>query len=389
MLRVTTAEAPQQKPQEEPRQERHGAFAALTYRDFRLYLGGQLLANTGTWMRSIAQDWLVYALTHSSTAVGMTIALQFLPLLVLGMHTGALADRLPKRHILILTQVLNAVTTAALAAITIAGTVRPVHVYAFALLSGVIFAYDSPARQAFVADVVPASKLRAAISLTAAVFQSTRLIGPAAASLLIQTVGTGWVFAVNALCYVAPTIGLLRLKPEPALPLARHPGALRETARYVRSRPDVAWTIFLVGMLGNFGLNFPITLTAMARSTFHGNAGLYGLFNVVLAIGSAAGAVLAGAGLGANPRLRTIAAAAAAFGLLEVAAAGAPDLDVFLVLLIAMGLSNLAFQAMSNALVQLAVDSELRGRVMALYLLVFIGGTPVSAPFIGALTNHF
>jgi MFS family permease len=378
---VTTAEAIRQ-----PR----GAFAALTSRSYRIYLGGQSLANTGTWMQSIAQDWLVFDLTHSSTCVGVTMALQFLPILLLGLHTGAVADRRPKRRILLTTQTLNAAATAALAVITIAGAVHPADVYAFALLSGLIFAFDAPARQAFVAEVVPDSQLRAAIAMNAAVFQATRLIGPAIATLLIASVGTGWVFAVNAACYAGPVIGLLRLRPAdlvPAPPARREAGSLRATARYLRRHPDVVRTIFLVGMFGTFGLNFPIVLTAMAKSTFGGNAGTYGLFNIALAIGSAAGALLAGAA--AHPRPRVLVLSAAAFGLLQTAAAVAPDLAVFVALLVGMGFTNLAFQSMANASVQLAVDSRLRGRVMGLYMLAFIGGTPIGAPLIGALTSQF
>jgi len=225
------------------------------------------------------------------------------------------------------------------------------------------------------------------------VFQATRLIGPALASLLIVSAGTGWVFAVNAVCYPGPTIGLLRLagtgpaRPSARQPGAQHPGALRAAVRYVRRRPDIVRTIVLVGMLGTFGLNFPIVLTAMAKSAFGGSAGLYGLFNLILAIGSAAGALLAGAC--ARPRALVLVLSAAAFGLLQVAAAIAPDLATFLPLLAAMGFVNLVFQAMANASVQLSVDPDLRGRVMGLYLLVFIGGTPIGAPVIGALTNQF
>jgi MFS family permease len=380
---VTTAEAIRQ-----PR----GAFAALTSRGYRIYLGGQSLANTGSWMQSIAQDWLIFSLTHSSAAVGVTMALQFLPILALGLHTGAVADRLSKRRILLTTQTLNAATTGTLAVITIVGLTRAADVYAFAFASGLVFAFDAPARQAFVAEVAPAGRLPAAIALNAAVFQSTRLIGPAVASLLIASVGPGWVFAVNAACYIGPTIGLLRLRPSDLVPAPVAPqtsGALRTAVRYVRRRPDVMWTIFLVGVLGTFGLNFPIVLTAMAKSTFHGGASTYGLFNIVLAIGSAAGALLAGARAGIRSGPRIIALSGAAFGLLQIAAATAPGMAVFLPLLAAMGFVNLAFQAMANASVQLAVDPELRGRVMGLYMLVFIGGTPIGAPIIGALTNHF
>ena len=378
---MTTAETDRQA---------RGAFAALSSRSYRIYIGGQSLANTGSWMQSIAQDWLTFSLTHSSTAVGVTMALQFLPMLLLGLHAGAVADRLPKRRILLTTQSLNAVATLALAAITISGLVRVADVYVFALLSGVIFAFDVPARQAFVTEVVPESRLRAAISLNAAVFQATRLIGPAIASLLIATAGTGWVFAVNAACYLGPTIGLLMLRPADLQPAPAAPedrGSVATAIKYLRGRPDLLWMIFLVGVLGTFGLNFPIVLTAMAKSTFGGGASTYGLFNIVLGLGSAAGAVLAGAGT--RPRTRAIVITAAAFGLLQATAALAPDLGLFLTLLIAMGFVNLICQAMANAAVQLAVDPELRGRVMGLYMLVFIGGTPIGAPVIGAITSHF
>jgi MFS family permease len=367
-----------------------GAFAALSSRSYRIYIGGQSLANMGSWMQSIAQDWLIFNLTHSSTAVGVTMALQFLPMLLLGLHAGAVADRLPKRRILLITQTLNGITTAALAVITITGAVRPTYVYGFALASGVVFAFDSPARQAFVTEVVSESRLRAAISLNAAVFQATRLIGPAIASVLIATAGTGWVFAVNAACYLGPTIGLLLLRPadlQPAQASVKAQSTVATAVRYLRGRPDVLWTIFLVGVLGTFGLNFPIVLTAMAKSTFGGNASTYGLFNIVLGLGSAAGAVLAGAG--ARPRTRAIVVTAAIFGILQAAAALVPDLPAFLVLLIAMGFVNLVCQAMANASVQLAVAPEIRGRVMGLYMLVFIGGTPIGAPIIGAVTSHF
>jgi len=378
---LTTAEVHRQ-----PR----GAFAALSSRSYRIYIGGQSLANAGSWMQSIAQDWLIFNLTHSSTAVGVTMALQFGPILLFGLHAGAVADRVPKRRILLITQTLSGIATAALAVITITGAVRPAYVYAFALASGMILAFDSPARQAFVTEVVPEGRLRAAISMNAAVFQAARLIGPAIASLLIATAGTGWVFAVNAACYLGPTIGLLMLRPselQPAPVVPKTRGSMAATARYLRRRPDVLWTIFLVGMLGTFGLNFPIVLTAMAKSAFGGNAGTYGLFNIVIGLGSAGGAVLAGAGT--RPRTRAIVASAAVFGALEAAAALAPDLAVFLALLVAMGFINLVCQAMANASVQLAVDPELRGRVMGLYMLVFIGGTPFGAPVVGAITSHF
>jgi MFS family permease len=366
------------------------AFAALKSRGYRIYLVGQSLASTGTWMQSIAQDWLVLRLTNSALAVGVVMALQFLPTLLLGVHGGHIADHYPKRTLLLLTQSVNAALTALLAVLTVIGAVRPAHVYVFALLAGLVFVVDAPARQVFMAEVVPAGLLRGAISLNSAVFQTTRLVGPALAGVLIGTVGTGWAFAVNALCYAGPIVGLLRLRPRdltPIEPATPEPHALRTTGRYVLQRPYLAWTIVLVGIVGTFGLNFPIVLTAMASGTFGGDAGMYAMFNIALAIGSIAGALLAGSR--PHTRLRLIVLTAAVFGLCQVAAAGAPDLPVFLALLVAMGLANLAFQAMANSSVQLWVDPRLRGRIMGLYLVVFAGGRPIGAPAIGAITNEF
>jgi MFS family permease len=365
-----------------------GAFTALRHRGYRIYVTGQSLASTGTWMQTIAQDWLVLRLTNSATAVGITMALQFLPALFLSVHGGLLADRCSKRRLLLGTQTANAVLTAALALMTISGVVRAEHVYAFALLSGLVFVVDAPARQVFVAEVVPPADLRSAIALNAAVFQTTRLVGPALASALIGTVGTGWVFAANAACYAGPIVGLLRLRPADLTPMpraVREPGALRSAGRYVLRRPRILWTIFLVGVVGTFGLNFPIVLTAMAERTFHGSAGLYGLFNMMLAIGSVCGALLAGSR--SSSRLRVIAVAGGLFGLAQALAALAPGRTSFLALLVCMGVANLAFQSMANSAVQLWVEPAMRGRVMGLYLLVFTGGTPIGAPLIGAITN--
>ncbi len=367
-----------------------GRFAALKSRGYRTYLIGQSLANTGTWMQSIAQDWLILRLTHSAFAVGIAMTCQFLPILLFGVYGGQLADRYPRRTILLLTQSANAGLTVLLALLTATGNVHPGHIYVFALLSGMIFAVDGPTRQAFMTDVVPPGLLRGAVSLNAAVFQSTRLVGPAVAGVLMGTVGTGWVFALNALCYAGPTIGLLRLGPadlNPSRLMAAGRGALRETGRHIAERPHVAWTIMLVGMVGTFGLNFPIVMTAMATQTFGGGAGMYALFNVMLAIGSVIGALLAA--MRATVRLRLIVVAAVAFGLSQIAAGVAPSIGIFLVLLVVVGLANLAFQAMANSSVQLWSDPRLRGRVMGLYMLVFTGGTPIGAPIIGAVTSQF
>jgi len=369
---------------------RFGTFAALRVPNFRIYLGAHAVASTGTWMQNIALEWLVLELSGSPAAVGITMALQFLPMLLLGMYGGVVADRYPKRTILLITQTLNGLLAAGLAVLTIGGHVQVGHVYVFALLAGLVFVVDNPTRQVFVNEVVPGRYVRNAIALNAAVFQTSRLVGPAVAGVMIATVGSGWAFAANAASYLAPIAGLLLIRTADLIrtpPVERAPGQLRSALRYVAERPHVAWTIVLVGVVGTFGLKFPVVLTAMADETFAGGAQLYGMFNVVLAVGSVAGALIAGGRT--RTRLRAIVLTGAAFGSAQVAAALAPELWVFFAALVAMGAVNLAFQAMANSSVQSWVDGNVRGRVMSLYMLAFVGGTPLGGPVVGWITDAF
>jgi MFS family permease len=373
-----------------PTTRRASTFAALRVPNFRIYLGAHAVASTGTWIQNIALEWLVLELTGSPTAVGITMACQFLPMLFIGMYGGLIADRYPKRAVLMLTQTLNGLLSAALAVLTITGQVRVEHVYLFALAAGLVFVVDNPARQVFVNEVVPQQYVRNAIALNAAVFQTSRLVGPAVAGVMIATVGTGWAFAANALSYVAPLVGLMVIRSAALLPapaLERAPGQMRSALRYVAARPHVAWTIVLVGVIGTFGLKFPVVLTVIAADTFAGGAQLYGLFNVVLAVGSVVGALVAGAR--PQSRLRTLVLAAAGFGAAQFAAALAPGLGTFLAALVVMGVVNLAFQAMANSSVQSWVAPEVRGRVMGLYMLAFVGGTPLGGPLVGWITAAF
>ena len=363
-------------------------FAALRTRNYRVHIAGQGVANAGFWMLQIAQDWLVLELTGSAAAVGVAMALQFLPMLLLGMHGGMLADRWPKRRTLAVTQSLNVLLAAALAVLTLTGRISVSLVYALTLASGLVFVVDNPTRQVFVGEVVPREHLRAAIAMNSAVFQASRLVGPAVAAALIDGVGLGWAFAATSACFLCPLLALAAIRPQeltPAAAASRAPGQLRSALRYVARRPHVAWTLALVAVVGTFGLNFPVVLTAMARDEFGGGAALYGAFNIALALGSIAGALFA-AGR-PTVRLRTVVLAGAVFGAAQAAAALVPGVPVFLVVLAGMGFSNLAFQAMANSSVQLWVEPELRGRVMGLYLLVFIGGTPIGAPLVGWLTE--
>jgi MFS family permease len=373
---------------------RSGTFAALRVPNFRIYVSAHAVASTGTWMQNIALEWLVLELSGSPAAVGITMACQFLPMLLLGMYGGMIADRYPKRLVLMITQTLNGILSGVLAVLTITGNIRVEHVYLFALAAGLVFVVDNPTRQVFVNEVVPERYVRNAIALNAAVFQTSRLVGPAVAGIMIATVGSGWAFAANAASYVAPLTGLLLIRSADLIrtpPVERAPGQLRSALRYVAERPHVAWTIVLVGVVGTFGLKFPVVLTAMADQAFAGSAvggaQLYGLFNVVIAVGSVAGALIAGGRT--HPRLRTIVLTGAAFGVAQFTAALAPGLGSFLAALVVMGMVNLAFQAMANSSVQSWVDADVRGRVMSLYMLAFVGGTPLGGPVIGWITDAF
>jgi MFS family permease len=373
---------------------RASTFAALRVPNFRIYVSAHAVASTGTWMQNIALEWLVLELSGSPAAVGITMACQFLPMLLLGMYGGMIADRYPKRNILMITQSLFGLLSAVLAVLTITGQIRVGYVYLFALAAGLVFVIDNPTRQVFVNEVVPERYVRNAIALNAAVFQTSRLVGPAVAGIMIATVGSGWAFAANAVSYLAPLTGLMLIRSADLIrtpPLERAPGQLRSALRYVADRPHVAWTIVLVGLIGTFGLKFPVVLTAMADESFAGSsvtgAQLYGLFNVVIAVGSVAGALIAGGRT--HPRLRTIVLAGAMFGVAQLAAALAPGLGVFLAALVAMGMVNLAFQAMANSSVQSWVDGDVRGRVMSIYMLAFVGGTPLGGPVVGWITDAF
>jgi len=364
-----------------------GTLAVLRVRDARVFFTGHALASVGTWMQSLAQDWLVLELTGSASAVGLTMALQFLPVLLLGLHGGAVADRFPKRRVLLVTQTATGLLSAVLAVLCLTGEVRPAHVYLLALAGGVVFAVDHPTRQVFVTELVPPGLLRGAVSLTAAVSQASRLVGPATGGLLISTAGIGWAFAATAVCSLGPLLALVAVRSAaPAAVPVRAPGQLRQALRHVAERPHVAWTVVLVGVVGTFGLNFPIVISGMARTTFGGGADLYGLLQVAVAAGSVTGALLV-AGR-ASTRLRLIVAMAAVFSLVQASASLAPGAVAFGAVLFVMGATNLAFQAMAGSSVQLWVEPSVRGRVMGLYSLALMGGTPVGAPLVGWVTEH-
>ena len=366
-------------------------FRSLRVRNYRLFASGQVVSLTGTWAQRVAQDWLVLTLSHSSgTALGVTTALQFLPMLLFGLYGGVLADRYDKRRILVGTQLAQGVLALVLGVLALTGNAELWHVYALASGLGLVTALDTPTRQAFVSELVGPDELPNAVGLNSATFNSARIVGPAVAGVAISTVGTGWVFLGNAISYLAVLAGLLLMRsgelfvtPRPP----RSPGQLVEGVRYVRSRPRMLVPILLVFVIGTFGLNFQITLSLIAKQTFHTGAGSFGLLTSALAVGSLLGA-LGSARRTGLPRVRTMLVAACLFGLLEVVAGFAPTFWVLAALLVPTGASVLTFTTTANAIVQLGAEPHVRGRVMALYLTVFIGGTPIGAPLVGLLAEH-
>ncbi|MGW1912766.1 MFS transporter [Streptomyces sp. NPDC002076] len=373
-----------------PTARKGSMFSSLRIRNYRLFFIGQVVSNTGTWMQRIAQDWLVLSLTGSSAAVGITTALQFLPMLLFGLYGGVLVDRLPKRPTLLVTQTAMAVTGLALAFLTLSGHVQVWHVYVAAFAVGLATVLDNPARQSFVSEMVGPEQLQNAVSLNSANFQSARLVGPAVAGVMITGVGTGWAFLANGLSFVAPITGLLLMRARELHAVRRAPrgkGQLREGLQYVAGRPELIWPIVLVGFIGTFGFNFPVWLSAYANGVFHSGAGSYSLFNTLMAVGSLGGALLAARR--GTARLRILIAAALAFGTLEVVAALAPSYWLFALLMVPIGVFGLTVNVTANTAVQMATDPAMRGRVMSLFMMVFMGGTPLGAPVVGWITDTY
>ncbi|MFD8725259.1 MFS transporter [Streptomyces sp. NPDC059629] len=373
-----------------PASRKSSMFGSLKVRNYRLFFAGQVVSNIGTWMQRIAQDWLVLGLTGSATAVGVTTALQFLPMLLFGLYGGVLVDRLNKRRALLVTQTSMALTGIALALLTLSGHVQVWHVYLAAFAVGLATVVDNPARQSFVSEMVGPDQLQNAVSLNSANFQSARLVGPAVAGLMITGVGTGWAFLFNGLSFVAPIVGLLLMRARDLYVVERAPrgkGQLREGLHYVAGRPDLIWTIVLIGFVGTFGFNFPVYLSAFADDVFHAGAGSYSAFNTLMAVGSLGGALLAARR--GTARMRVMIAAAIAFGALEVVAATAPSLWLFALFMVPIGMFGMTVNVTGNTTVQMGTDPAMRGRVMSLYMMVFMGGSPIGAPIAGWITDAY
>jgi MFS family permease len=372
-----------------PAAEHPSTFSSLRTRNFRLFVTGQAVAFTGAWVQRIAQDWLVLSLTGSATAVGITTALQFLPTVLFGLIGGTIADRFPKRRVLLCAQAGMMSTATTLAVLTLTHHVQVWHVYLIAFVLGTVISVENPTRQSFVTEMVGPDHLPNAISINASVFQLGALVGPAISGVLINAVGSGYAFAINACSYSASTTALLLIRERD---LYRAPGAgagrvrLRDGLRYAATHRSVLWPTVVVGVFGMFIMNLPVTLAAYAKTVFHSGASGYGLLSSVVAVGSMCGALISARR--PRTRLRTIVTVAFALAGLQMLGAAAPAEWSYCVVLLGVGAATLLLLTSANATVQLAADESIRGRVVSVYMLVFFGSGALGGPVMGLLDQH-
>jgi MFS family permease len=365
-------------------------FRSLRIRNYRLFFFGQLVSVSGTWMQQLAQDWLVLRLTNRSLPVGITTALQFAPVLVLGIWGGLIADRLDKRKLLLATQGAMAALALALGVLTATGVVRLWMIYLLALLLGVATSFDMPVRQSFVTEMVGPKELPNAVGLNSAVFNVGRIIGPAVAGVLIGIVGIAPAFLINAASYLAVMTSLWRMDPGKlyrSAPVERSRGQVRDGVRYVLATPTLRWTILLMGFVATLGLNFRVALPLLSRFTYHGGPSLYGILASLMAAGSVVGALTAASRT--KPSQRLLLWSIAGFGVSSLVMAALLDPVLAGIVLLPIGFFSIFWIATANTTVQLGSAPEMRGRVMSIYGLLLLGSTPIGALIIGWLSEHF
>ncbi len=369
---------------------KRNTFRSLENRNFKLYTCGQLVSVTGTAMQQVAQAWLVLSLTDSGFALGVTFALQFAPMLFFGVWGGLLADRLDKRRVLVFTQIAQGVLALALFALVAAGVVTLWMVYALAFLLGVATCLDLPTRQSFTSEMVGPELLSNAVALNSAVFNSGRLVGPAIGGLLIASVGVGVCFLINGLSYIGTVVALQLMRPADLhrqAPAAREKGQVREGFRYAWRHPVLRSTLLLITVIGTFGFNFVVVMPLLAKDTFGGGARLLGTLTSLLGFGALIGALTAAHRK--EPTRGVLLGGAGAFGVTALLVSAAPNAIVAGTLLVALGAAMMIFLATANSTLQLTSEPHMRGRVMALYGLVFLGSTPVGGPIVGYISEHF
>jgi MFS family permease len=365
-------------------------FSSLRIPNYRLYVSGQIVSTTAMGMQRVTQDWLVLQLSGSVAAVGVTVAMQFAPMLLFGLLGGVVADRYSKRRLLILTQSTAAAIAATLAVLILTGNIQVWHIWALAFCLGLVTVVDSPARQVFVNEIVGPRHLRNAISLNSSTFQLGSLIGPALGGIAITAVGSGWAFAINAVACLVVVTALSSMKASQLLHSPRTPrskGQLAEGLRYATHKPAILWTLVVLGAVAMFAYNMPVLLAAYADNVFDVGASGYGLFNAVVAGGALAGALASARRI--HVGLRTTILGAAALGLIQASAGFMPAIAPFTVLIVAAGASSLLFLTAANSLVQMSTNIGIRGRVMALYVLIQLGGQAIGGPIMGWIVEQF
>ncbi|MEV4289494.1 MFS transporter [Nonomuraea bangladeshensis] len=365
-------------------------FRSLRIRNYRMFAAGGAVSNVGTWLQRTAQDWLVLDLTNgSAAALGTATALQFLPMLLFGMFGGVLADRYPKRPILVAAQSLMAMLALTIGVLTMTGSAQVWHVYVMAFVLGMISCVEVPTRQAFVVEMVGRRDLPNAIALNSSIFNLARVVGPALAGVLIYVLGgTGPIFLVNALTFGAVISSLVFMRASelnPAEPVPRAKGQLREGLRYVVRREELLLPVLLIGFVSMFSQSFSMSIALMAREVFKAGASSFGLASSMFAVGALGGALLAARR--AKLTNKVLFAGAIGFGAFQILTALAPFYPVYLLLLVPTGVALITVNTAANASVQLATSAEMRGRVMGIYMLVFTGGAPLGAPLVGWLSE--
>jgi MFS family permease len=360
-------------------------FASLSVPNYRRYFSGQVVSLTGNWMQTVAEMWLMVQLTGNGVSVGLTAALQFLPILLFGAWGGLLADRMPKRRLLTITQTLMVLPALTMWFLTVNGSITVWMVFLLVFARGCVTAVDNPARQSFVVEMVGGDRVVNAVALNSVIVHTARILGPAAAGAVIALIGVGTCFLVNAFSFLAMIVALRAMDParlqSPPLAPRRASGQLRLALRYVRHTPELLIPLAMMALVGTLAYNFQVLLPLLAHFTWHGTAATYTALAVAMGLGSVAGALAAGARGKVGPRL--LVAAAAAFGVCLMLVAAAPTLPLQLAALVPLGGISVTFAAGVNSSLQLLVEPAMRGRVMALYSVVFLGSTPIGAPIVG------
>jgi MFS family permease len=371
------------------RQFGNSTFSSLRIRNYRLYYIGQIISNAGTWMQSIAQAWLVLKLTNSGTMLGLVTALQYLPILFLGPWGGLIADRFSKRKLIIITQSVFGILALILGTLVATGLAQLWMVAVLAFCFGLTNVVDNPTRQAFVVEMVGEDELKNAVTLFSSLVNMSRIIGPALAGILIETIGLAPCFILNGISYAAVVIMLMVMRPDelrPAAPITRARGQVIAGLRYVGATPILRDVLIIMAIIGTLTYEFQVSLPLIAQFTFHGTAATYAALSAALGIGAVAGGLLTASRK--NTSFKALVIAALLFGISTVAAAMMPTIGLAMAALVVVGFCSIAFSAMGNTTLQLTSIPQMRGRVMALWSIAFLGSTTIGGPIIGYIGQH-